>query len=165
VNLDRRELTIRAENAKTRTARVLPLSARLAGVLKMARTDPTGKDFTADKHVFGDVVGNKIGDIKRAWATCVLKAHGHTTTNTRTKGLSPDSQKALAAIGLHWHDLRHEAGSRLLESGWPIHHVAHMLGHASIATTNTYLNATRIGLQEAMRRLDASRCNPVAKRD
>ena len=96
------------------------------------------------------------------WATCVLKAHGHTPTYTRTKGLSPDSQKALAAIGLHWHDLRHEAGSRLLESGWPIHHVAHMLGHASIATTNTYLNATRIGLQEAMRRLDASRCNPVA---
>ena len=61
-----------------------------------------------------------------------------------------------------FHDLRHEAGSRLLEAGWPLHNVAHMLGHSNIAQTSTYLNATRVGLQEAMRRLDASRCNPVA---
>ena len=27
---------------------------------------------------------------------------------------------------------------------------------------STYLNATRVGLQDAMRRLDASRCKPVA---
>jgi hypothetical protein len=58
--------------------------------------------------------------------------------------------------------LRHEAGSRLLEGGWPLHNVAQMLGHANIAQTSTYLNATRVGLQDAMRRLDASRCNPVA---
>jgi len=37
-----------------------------------------------------------------------------------------------------------------------------MLGHANIAQTGTYLNATRVGLQDAMRRLDASRCQPVA---
>jgi len=37
-----------------------------------------------------------------------------------------------------------------------------MLGHANIAQTSTYLNATRVGLQDAMRRLDASRCKPVA---
>ena len=35
----------------------IPISARLAGVLEMARTDPTGKDFEADDYVFGDVVG------------------------------------------------------------------------------------------------------------
>ncbi len=61
-----------------------------------------------------------------------------------------------------FHDLRHEAGSRLLEAGWPLHNVSHMLGHANIAQTSTYLNATKVGLQDAMRRLDASRCNPVA---
>jgi hypothetical protein len=38
-----------------------------------------------------------------------------------------------------------------------------MLGHANIAQTSTYLNATRIGLQDAMRRLDESRgCKTVA---
>jgi Phage integrase family len=62
---------------------------------------------------------------------------------------------------LTFHDLRHEAGSRLLEAGWPLHNVAHMLGHANIAQTSTYLNATRVGLQDAMRRLDASRSKPV----
>jgi len=37
-----------------------------------------------------------------------------------------------------------------------------MLGHANISQTSTYLNATKVGLQDAMRRLDAARCNPVA---
>jgi hypothetical protein len=38
-----------------------------------------------------------------------------------------------------------------------------MLGHADIGTTNTYLNASRTSLQEAMRKVDeARRCNPVA---
>ena len=45
VNLDRREMTIRAERTKTETARVIPISARLAGILDLAKTDPTGKDF------------------------------------------------------------------------------------------------------------------------
>jgi integrase len=65
-------------------------------------------------------------------------------------------------VDLTFHDSRHEAGSRLLEAGWPLHDVAHMLGHANIAQTSTYLNATKVGLQDAMRRLDASRYNRVA---
>jgi integrase len=51
---------------------------------------------------------------------------------------------------LHFHDLRHEAGSRLLEAGWPIHHVKEMLGHANLS----YLNAGRMGLQDSMQRFD-----------
>ena len=65
-------------------------------------------------------------------------------------------------IDLTFHDLRHEAGSRFLEAGRPFHSVAHGLGHANISQTSTYLNATRVGLQDAMRRLDASRCKSVA---
>ena len=52
------------------------------------------------------------------------------------------------------HDLRHEAGSRFLEAGWPLSHVREMLGHANISTTDTYLNAPLKGLQESMRRFD-----------
>ena len=53
--------------------------------------------------------------------------------------------------------------SRLLESGWPVHHVKEMLGHADLSTTNTYLNVTRLGLRESMERFGtAPRCNPVA---
>jgi hypothetical protein len=53
----------------------------------------------------------------------------------------------------------------LLEAGWPLHHVQHTLGHANVSQTSTYLNATRIGLQESMRRLDAAGCNPVASEE
>ena len=128
----------------------------------MAQTDPTGADFGADAYVFGDAIGRRVGEVERAWETAVLKAHAHTPTWRRSHSLSPASRAAFDAIDLTFHDLRHEAGSRLLEAGWPIHHVAHMLGHANISQTSTYLNATRIGLQDAMRRLDDARCNLVA---
>jgi integrase len=163
VHLDRREMTIHAERTKTKTGRVLPISDRLVGVLEMAKTDPTGKDFGPEAFVFGDVVGRQVGDVKRAWECCVLKAHGQKPAYTRTNALAASSREALAAVDLTFHDLRHEAGSRLLEAGWALHNVSMMLGHANISQTSTYLNANKVGLQDAMRRLDASRCNPVAK--
>ena len=162
VNMDRREITIRAEKVKTRVGRVIPMSVRLKAALEMAKTDPAGKDFGPEAFVLGDMVGGQVLDIKRAWETCVLKAHGHTPTWTRDHALSTASRAAFRATNLTFHDLRHEAGSRLLEAGWALHNVAHMLGHANISQTSTYLNATKVGLQESMRRLDDRRCNPVA---
>jgi site-specific recombinase XerD len=44
-------------------------------------------------------------------------------------------------IDLRFPDLRHEAGLRWLEAGWPIHHVKEMLGHADISQTDTYLTS------------------------
>jgi hypothetical protein len=75
----------------------------------------------------------------------------------------PESRAALRTIDLHFHDLRHEAGSRWLEAGWPLHKVRDMLGHATIDQTDTYLSVERMGLHEEMRRYDGTRCNPVAK--
>ena len=77
--------------------------------------------------------------------------------------LSEGSRQALRAIDLHFHDLRHEAGCRWLEQGWPIHHVQEMLGHANLLQTSTYLHASEMGLQESMQRFDPSRGKPVAK--
>jgi hypothetical protein len=71
--------------------------------------------------------------------------------------LSPASRAQLRAIDLHFHDLRHEAGCRWLEAGWPIHHVQEMLGHTNLSQTSTYLHAAEMGLQESMRRFDAAR--------
>jgi Phage integrase family len=64
---------------------------------------------------------------------------------------------------LHFHDLRHEAGSRLLEAGWPLHHVQEMLGHADLKQTSTYLNVTRVGLQDSMRRFGTAPLYSVAR--
>jgi integrase len=162
VNLKRREMTLRSENTKTRTGRVVPLSARLVAILEMAKTDPDGHEFGPDAHVFGDAIGRKVSDIKKAWETAVLRSRGHKPAWTGENALSAASREAFRAVNLTFHDLRHEAGSRLLEAGWPLHNVAHMLGHANISQTSTYLNATRVGLQESMRRLDDSRGKIVA---
>ena len=60
--------------------------------------------------------------------------------------------RAAGITGLHFHDLRHEAGSRMLEAGWPLHHVQAVLGHADAKTTSGYLNATLHHLLDSMRR-------------
>ena len=39
----------------------------------------------------------------------------------------------------------------------PLHHVKELLGHANISTTDTYLNAGRVHLQESMRKVEAAR--------
>jgi len=67
-------------------------------------------------YVFGDKIGGQVKDPKKIWLKCCAAA-----------GVS----------GLHFHDLRHEAGSRLMERGWLLHHVSALLGHADIKTTDT----------------------------
>ena len=39
----------------------------------------------------------------------------------------------------------------------PLHHVAVLLGHASIGTTHVYLNADKVHLRESMERVEAGR--------
>jgi len=161
VDLERGELTIRAEKAKDGDTRVLPISSRLRVVLTMAQTDPAGTDYPVEAFVFGEL-GQETGNISRAWRTCVLKAYGHDPRWTATAALVSASLAALRVIDLHFHDLRHEGASRLLEAGWPLHHVQEMLGHSSIDQTTTYLNVVAAGLRASMAKSDAARCKPVA---
>jgi integrase len=176
VNFERNEITLHAAATKTRTGRVLPISTRLAAILDMAHTRldnvlSTGpaKQLTVEErsamlaqcYVFGDDAGRKVGSVKRAWETAVLKAHHLVPVWGLKNRLSAESRTALRGIDLHFHDLRHEAGSRLLEHGWPLHHVRDMLGHANVSQTSTYLNAVRgVGLHESMRRFPV--CKTVA---
>jgi integrase len=163
VSLPRRELRVRAETSKTETSRDVVMSDRLAGALEMARTGPDGKEFGPFDFVFGDV-GQKFGSIKKAWATTVLKAHGYTPKWIEHGKLSPECRAALRNINLRFHDLRHEAGSRLIESGMPAHEVQAQLGHADLSQTTTYLNTTLERRKASMRRADEARarCKPVA---
>ena len=166
VNLDRQELRVRAEHAKDGEERVIPISTRLQAVLQMARTGPDGEELGAEAFVFGDVTGAAITTFKRAWHATILRANGITPDWRGGHGkLTPACVEAQRRIDLHFHDLRHEAGSRWLEGGMPIHHVKELLGHANIRTTDTYLNATRLGLRESMRKYEESRksCTNVAQ--
>jgi hypothetical protein len=81
---------------------------------------------------------------------------------TRMSTPSASSLEAASCLLCRARHKRHEGGARLLEAGWPVHYVQHMLGHASLQQTSTYLNATLRGLHESMRNLDQSR--PACKR-
>ena len=146
-----------AANTKAGQWREIPISATLRAVLDMARTDPAGRPHPPEAFVFGNEVGEFEPFPKKAWETTVLRAHGHTPAWEAGKGkLTAAARAQLHAIDLHFHDLRHEGGSRLLEAGWPLHHVRDMLGHADISTTSRYLNAERHGLLESMRKAEAA---------
>ena len=105
------------------------------------RRDPAGEPLPATAFVFGDEIGRRRGSFRTAWYNTVLKAHGHTPTFIKTN-LSPTSRAALKAIGLHFHDLRREAGSRWMDAGVPLATIQRWLGHANIAQTSTYLGAS-----------------------
>jgi integrase len=80
-------------------------------------------------------------------------------------GKRVSNRKALAQIDLHWHDLRHEALSRLADDGVPVHELQLLAGHSSITTTQRYMNARASSLAESMRQARERRVNRVEHAD
>ena len=54
---------------------------------------------------------------------------------------------------LHWHDFRHECGSRYAEQGMDVRRIQYLLGHANLKTTERYLNVNQKLLGQAMRKV------------
>ncbi len=54
------------------------------------------------------------------------------------------ARKKAMAPHIRWHDLRHEFGSRLLDSKVPLPTIQRLLGHRQITTTMRYLNTTDV---------------------
>ena len=71
--------------------------------------------------------------------------------------LTPACQHEFRRINLHWHDLRHEYASRLVERGVPLAQVRDLLGHASITTTERYDNQKLENLQTAALKLESGK--------
>ena len=71
--------------------------------------------------------------------------------------LNGRASSAFSDINLHWHDLRHEDASRLVERGVPLAQVRDLLGHASILTTERYDNQRLEALQAAVERLEGGK--------
>jgi integrase len=136
VSFPRAELTIRAENGKTDEARVIPISSRFRAVLDMIKLDPKGTEHPSTAFVFGNATGEKVSDPKKSY----LKAC-----------------KEGEISNLHFHDLRHEAGSRWAEAGMPLHEVSYLLGHKNLKTTTVYLNIHLTSVHASIRKLDAGR--------
>jgi integrase len=116
----RNEVFLPGTKTKTKRPRRIPISRALHEVLVRRQVRPEGGTHSSQHYVFGTPAGTRVKDIKTAWyAAC------------RRAGIT----------GLRFHDLRHEAGSRKLEAGYPMHAVSLWLGHTTLTTTARYLNA------------------------
>lgn len=160
IDSKRRVIVLRGETTKSRRTRVVPIgTSRLLAVLEWLQLDSTGGRKSDQVPVFSNEAGEPLRTFKKAWQVAVLKAHGVSPEWRKGsyKDLTPAGQQRLREINLHWHDLRHEYASRLVERGVPLAQVRDLLGHASIVTTERYDNQRLEALQAAVARLEAGK--------
>jgi site-specific recombinase XerD len=153
-------ITLRGATAKSRRTRLVPIgTARLLAVLEWLRLGSEGERKADDVPVFSNEAGEPLKTFKKAWVVAVLKAHGVDPRWRKGsyKDLSAECQQRFRDINLHWHDLRHEYASRLVERGVPLAQVRDLLGHASILTTERYDNQRLEALQAAVERLEGGK--------
>jgi hypothetical protein len=145
---------------KSRTTHPVPIAtARLQAVLKWLQLDAAGQEKPAEALVFSDETGEAVGRFRTAWVTAVLKSHD-VKPQWKACGwtaLTPECAEQFRRINLHWHDLRHEYASRLVEKGVPLAQVRDLLGHASITTTERDDNQKLENLQSAAARLESGK--------
>jgi integrase len=160
IDWKRQLIVLRGETTKSRTTRAGPIAtARLQAVLSWLQLDAAGQEKSAEALVFGDETGEVAGTFRTAWVTAVLKSHD---VKPEWKacgwtGLTRECVEHFRRIDLHWHDLRHEYASRLVEEGVPLAQVRDLLGHASITTTERYDNQKLENLQVAAARLETGK--------
>ncbi len=125
------EMILPATKTKARRVRYVPISPRLHAILEMRRLDPDGQEHSPQAYVFGTALGEPVASktIEDWWRRACARAK---------------------IADLHFHDLRREAASRLLEGGVPEQYVQQILGHADLTTTSRYLATTRKGLHQVM---------------
>jgi integrase len=133
------ELFLTEAKTKTSTNRRIPVSTVLKAILERRRINPAGETIAPEGYVFGDEVGRRRLTIDRAWR---------------------DTLKRSTITGLHFHDLRREAGSRWMDVGIPLATIQRWLGHANISQTSTYLGAS-LGSDEQDMRLFEERIGRV----
>ncbi len=130
---------------------------RVRAVLEMRRHDREGREYPGSAFVFGDETGLRIKSVKTAWENARLKAHGYEVKREKNARLTPQCRRQLAEINLHFHDLRREAGSRLLDAGVPLSVIQAFLDYANISTSSRYLRVTQHGLHVALKHYEETR--------
>jgi len=110
VNLDKNTITINQSNTKSKKTRMIPISSYLRKILLEQKLLCGGSEY-----IFPNDSGDShITDIKRSFSTACKKAE---------------------IIGFRFHDLRHTAGTRMIESGVNVVLVSKILGHSDINLT------------------------------
>jgi integrase len=100
VDLQNMLITVLAQHSKTGIQRKIPLTPRAIEILKELQQLP--------RHINGRVFPVSLNNFQRAWRSITRRSE---------------------IKNLHWHDLRREACSRLMESGLSISEVQMFTGH------------------------------------
>ncbi len=136
VDLDKR--MIRVERTKSGKARVIPINSVLLEELTRLK-QANGKSG----YVFLDPTNERpMKDIKTAFRSACARAKKN-----------PDDEKDPGIVGLRFHDLRHNAASKMVEAGIDLVTVSKILGHASIQTTMRYAHPTPENMRRAVETL------------
>lgn len=120
-----------SQHTKTRKRRAVPINnaARQALVSRA--------DFHAhhcpSPWVFFHAHGERIQSVKKSFASVCQQVGIH---------------------DFHIHDMRHTTGSRLVQSGTPLHVVRDTLGHRSVRSTERYAHRAPEQARKALERLD-----------
>lgn len=125
VNLNRR--TAHLPKTKNGESRTVGLSTKAVAILTGMQADPRPDGRVFDWARSDSFVGRFIGLVRRARAAYEARIEA--------EGLKPDPR---FLVDLRFHDLRHEATSRLFERGLNPMEVASMTGHKSMQMLKRY---------------------------
>jgi site-specific recombinase XerD len=119
LDLDRLELTVRAETSKSRLKRVVPISSKLFPALEDYLAERRKRPLLSD-HLFADVSGKGP-----------LTAEGFKHLIEQVKQLS--------GVAFHAHQFRHTFAVNFLNRGGDVAKLKQLLGHRDIRMTSAYL--------------------------
>jgi len=127
-HIDLTKRVARLSDTKNGTARSVPLSSRACQALSALPRNLSGKLFPVC-----------VDAIKQAFRAAVARARKTYEQELAAAGIGPEAlaEDPLLA-NLHFHDLRHEAVSRLFELGLGAMEVASISGHKTLAMLKRY---------------------------
>ena len=131
-NIDLAKRTAVLPDSKNGHRRVVPLSPNAAAVLSTLKQSPV---LRLDGHVFN------------------ITPHGVTTAFRRAVARVQRHTEKRLGVDLHFHDLRHEAVSRLFERGFNVMEVASVSGHRSMQMLARY---THMSTSKIVQRLSTT---------
>ena len=124
IDLDHREVTIRAETSKSRLRRVVPINSRLHLALE---------DYLEERH-----------KLHHSSEYLITSTSGRPFTVDGLKHLV-ERIKGLSGVHFHVHQFRHTFAVNVLNQGGDIAKLKQLLGHRDIRMTSAYLRALPTG--------------------
>ena len=126
--IDLARKTAHLADTKNGESRTVALSSAALDALRVMKTLPR----RIDGRLFGWAAADSF---EKAWVRCKVRARAAYKEECEKSGTAPDPT---FLADLRFHDLRHEATSRLFEKGLGIMEVASMTGHKSLAMLKRY---------------------------